>query len=123
MSEPLVIEIFPRDAKSSTRTMGKRDVKSQVGYVYQPDEQFPRKFSFNLPDDVSWYPAGQYTLNPRSLRVGQYDRLEFGFVLYLDPVAAVAATNPPVAGDTAKPPVSAVESPKPAGKPSVQAVG
>lgn len=48
---------------------------SQICYLHS-GKKFPEEFVFPLQQGQSFYRAGLYELQPKSLRVGKYSRLE-----------------------------------------------
>lgn len=44
-------------------------IRSQECWVFKPNSDFPEKFSINLPDNIPFYPAGEYQLDIEAMVV------------------------------------------------------
>jgi len=64
---------------------GEKDGKRWVAHEQEAwidlGKAFPERILLRVEDP---YPVGVYSLSPRSLRVGQFGRLEIGFEVFLD---------------------------------------
>jgi len=66
-------------------------MRTQVGYVHL-GRAYPTEFKFTLAEDQVPYAPGNYTLDARSIRVGDFDSLSFAreFVLIADKLPKAA---------------------------------
>lgn len=76
----LIIEITPSFADSVTRsgvsqkTGREYTMHEQYGYAYMGDH-YPQKIRFRLPDGMTPYAVGFYSLHETSFSVGKFDSL------------------------------------------------
>lgn len=90
------IEIKKADAvrKAGTGKNSGKDYEffEQEGWAFLPDEPYPVRCKFTLPDDrgSTPYPAGMYELDlGKCLNVGKFDSLQLANRLVLLPVSSV----------------------------------
>jgi len=86
------IDVINPEVKTKTGTSQKGrpyTLQSQVAYAYLPDKAFPVEISITLQGDKVPYPKGSYQLDPASLTVGSYGRLEIGNIV-LKPLVKAA---------------------------------
>jgi len=86
--------IIIRSINTSVKTIPARGDRAQMQFVEQVaaidvGEEFPRPFKLTLEADQKPYPPGQYMVDPASLVVGKYDRIELGRLKLL-PLPAAA---------------------------------
>lgn len=54
--------------RSGTSASGRPwQIRSQDCWIFKPNSAFPNLFSINLPDEIPFYPAGEYQLDVESL--------------------------------------------------------
>jgi hypothetical protein len=54
--------------RSGTSSSGRPwQIRSQECWIYSPTSFFPRLYAINLPDDIPFYPAGEYHLDLESM--------------------------------------------------------
>lgn len=82
-SEPINVRTGNKDGKQWTRR--EQSAYAHIGHA------FPARFLISLGETGQPYPPGEYTLDPKSLQVGQYGDLQFGRTLHLVPEKAVKA--------------------------------
>lgn len=76
-----LIQIEEDDAKIHERTIGSGETKrlrrEQQAYLHQHGRKYPVYTVLTVPDSVTQaYPAGLYSIDPASIKVGKYDALE-----------------------------------------------
>jgi hypothetical protein len=79
-SEPVNVRSGNKDGKQWSR-------RDQPAYVHT-GHAYPARFLISLGDTGTPYAPGTYTLDPKSLAVGQYGDLQIARVLHLTPVKA-----------------------------------
>lgn len=100
MSNFKYIEIEPMDQACEVRNVGDRKAYTQTAYAVFEGERHPIKTRFGVPAELVieqktgqffGYPPGHYQIDPSSIRIGKYDKLEINpFELRLIKVPAKA---------------------------------
>lgn len=80
--EPIAVRSGNKDGRLWTR-------REQRAYVHL-GLAFPQPFLLNLGETTAPYAPGMYTIDPGSLKVGQYGDLQFGREIKLIPAEAKA---------------------------------
>lgn len=77
-ADPIAVRTGNKDGRTWTR-------REQRAYVHVGFTR-PSPFLLNLGDTTAPYAPGSYTIDPASLKVGQYGDLQFGREIKLIPV-------------------------------------
>lgn len=88
------VEITPNQARIITRSGTTKDGKQysmqeQHAYIYLGGD-YPTEFTFSIPQGNPCYLAGNYCLSEKSLRVGQFGRLEVSRDIFLLPISSTS---------------------------------
>ena len=48
----------------------------QSAYIFKPNEKYPTQFELLVESQSTGYPVGKYSIDPSSLYVGRFNKLE-----------------------------------------------
>ncbi len=77
-------------AGTSSRTGKPFSFNKQEAYAHIPGQHYPQRIELTLEDNSTGYPAGNYTIQPESLYVDRFGRLQLG-QLKLKPIKGAQA--------------------------------
>lgn len=87
----LKIDIESAEVQEITGVSGRTGlgyrIRKQTGWAHFPCSPHPERIEFSLQDQAPAYAVGSYLLDPSSLMIGKFNRLELGRVV-LKPVNA-----------------------------------